>query len=127
MRGLRAAWICAALALGAGAAGAQVADLRSTTALRVCADPAAEPMSLEDGTGFENRIADLLADRLGLPLEYFWFPQGMGFIRKTLLDGNCDVVVGYAQGDELVQNTNHYYTSVYGIVTRKDGDRKSVV
>ena len=52
MRGLRAAWICAALALGAGAAGAQVADLRSTTALRVCADPAAEPMSLEDGTGF---------------------------------------------------------------------------
>ena len=41
MRGLRAAWICAALALGAGAAGAQVADLRSTTALRVCGDPAA--------------------------------------------------------------------------------------
>ena len=69
MRGLRAAWICAALALGAGAAGAQVADLRSTSALRVCADPAAKPMSLEDGTGFENRIADLLADRLGLPLE----------------------------------------------------------
>ena len=126
MRGLRAAWICAALALGAGAAGAQVADLRSTSALRVCADPAAKPMSLEDGTGFENRIADLLADRLGLPLDYFWFPQGMGFIRKTLLDGNCDVVVGYAQGDELVQNTNHYYTSVYGIVTRKDGELAGV-
>lgn len=118
-----------ALALAAawtGAAGAQVPELRSTTALRVCADPAAVPMSSRDGSGFENRIAELIADRLDLPLAYFWFPQGMGFIRKTLLDGNCDVVIGYAQGDELVQNTNHYYTSVYGIVTRRDGELAAV-
>ncbi|MBB1492035.1 quinoprotein dehydrogenase-associated putative ABC transporter substrate-binding protein [Paracoccus sp. MC1854] len=114
--------LAAALAVLAGAAGAQVADLRSTTALRVCADPAAVPMSAQDGSGFENRIAGLIAERLDLPVQYFWFPQGMGFIRKTLLDGNCDVVIGFAQGDELVQNTNHYYTSVYGIVTRKDGE-----
>jgi len=126
MRPLRALRLAAALAVLAGAAGAQVADLRSTTALRVCADPAAAPMSARDGSGFENRIAGLLADRLGLPLQYFWFPQGMGFIRKTLLDGNCDVVIGYAQGDELVQNTNHYYTSVYGIVTRRDGELAKV-
>lgn len=126
MRALVVAAVSLALGLGAGAAGAQVADLRSTRALRVCADPAAEPMSSKDGKGFENRIAELLADRLGLPLEYFWFPQGMGFIRKTLLDGNCDVVIGYAQGDELVQNTNHYYTSVYGIVTRRDSELAGV-
>ena len=115
--------LAAALALAVLAAGAQaqVADLRSTTALRVCADPAASPMSSEDGSGFENRLAELLAAKLNLPLEYFWFPQGMGFVRKTLRDGNCDVIMGYAQGDELVQNTNHYYTSTYGIVTRKDG------
>ena len=118
--------LLAAATLIATTAGAQVADLRSTSALRVCSDPAALPMSSEDGTGFENRIAELLADRLELPLRYFWFPQGMGFVRKTLLDGNCDLVIGYAQGDELVQNTNHYYTSVYGIVTRKDGDLAGV-
>lgn len=124
MRVLTAA--LAAAALFAGSAAAQVADLRSRSVLRVCADPAASPMSSEDGTGFENRIADLLAEKLGLPISYFWFPQGMGFVRRTLLDGNCDVLIGYAQGDELVQNTNHYYTSVYGIVTRKDGDLAGV-
>lgn len=108
------------VAAGISPAVAQVADLRSHSALRVCADPAAYPMSSEDGRGFENRLAELFGEKLGLPVTYTWFPQGMGFITRTLRAGVCDVVIGYAQGDELVQNTNHYYTSVYGIVTRKD-------
>ncbi|MGR3200254.1 MAG: quinoprotein dehydrogenase-associated putative ABC transporter substrate-binding protein [Paracoccus sp. (in: a-proteobacteria)] len=118
-----------ALALVAGLAGpgaAQVADLRSTTEFRVCADPANAPMSSKDGTGFENRLADYFGELLGLPVTYSWFPSGMGFITRTLRAGTCDVVMGYAQGDELVQNTNHYYTSVYGIVTRRDGPLASV-
>ena len=102
-------------------AAAQVADLRSTTQFRVCADPANAPMSSRDGTGFENRLAEFFGQQLGLPVTYTWFPSGMGFIQRTLREGRCDVVIGYAQGDELVQNTNHYYTSVYGIVTRRDG------
>ncbi|TJZ92211.1 quinoprotein dehydrogenase-associated putative ABC transporter substrate-binding protein [Paracoccus gahaiensis] len=116
--------ILTAMALAVGMAmpaAAQVADLRSTTQFRVCADPANAPMSTRDGTGFENRLADLFGQQLGLPVTYDWFPSGMGFIQRTLRMGTCDVVIGYAQGDELVQNTNHYYTSVYGIVTRKDG------
>ncbi|MDB6178180.1 quinoprotein dehydrogenase-associated putative ABC transporter substrate-binding protein [Paracoccus sp. Z330] len=99
---------------------AQVADLRSTTSFRVCADPANAPMSMRDGSGFENRLADQFGGWLDLPVTYSWFPSGMGFITKTLRAGSCDVVMGYAQGDELVQNTNHYYTSVFGIITRKD-------
>lgn len=102
------------------AAGAQTADLVSPTAFRVCADPANLPMSGKDEPGFENEIAALFAKELGLPLEVTWFPMGPGFIRKTLRAGLCDVVIGYAQGDELVQNTNHYYTSVYVLVTRSD-------
>ena len=105
---------------------AQVADLRSTTAFRVCADPANSPMSSKDGTGFENKLAELFGKVLDLPVTYTWFPSGMGFIRQTLQAGECDVVMGYAQGDEMVQNTNHYYTSVYGIVTRTDSDLASV-
>ena len=115
-----------ALALCAGVATAQVADLRSTSALRVCADPANTPLSSQDGSGFENKIAELLGDKLGLPVQYFWFPQTTGFVRRTLRDGNCDVIIGYAQGDELVQNTNHYYTSVYVLVTRADSDLAGV-
>ena len=101
-------------------AGAQTADIVSTTALRVCADPANLPLSGKDQPGFENEIAKLFAQELDRPLETVWFPMGPGFIRKTLRAGLCDVVIGYAQGDELVQNTNHYYTSVYVLVTRSD-------
>lgn len=101
-------------------AGAQTADLVSPNAFRVCADPANLPLSGKDTPGFENEIANLFARELGRPLEVTWFPMGPGFIRKTLRAGLCDVVIGYAQGDELVQNTNHYYTSVYVLVTRSD-------
>ncbi|WP_374301235.1 substrate-binding domain-containing protein [Paracoccus sp. (in: a-proteobacteria)] len=120
MRGLWGPALILALA-GALPAVAQVADLRSTTQFRVCADPANAPMSVRDGSGFENRLAQAFGEWLGVPVTYTWFPSGMGFIAKTLREGKCDVVMGYAQGDELVQNTNHYYTSVYGIVTRRDG------
>jgi quinoprotein dehydrogenase-associated probable ABC transporter substrate-binding protein len=101
-----------------GTASAQTADLVSSTAFRVCADPANLPMSGQDQPGFENEIASLFADKLERPLETTWFPMGPGFIRKTLRAGVCDVVIGYAQGDELVQNTNHYYTSVFVLITQ---------
>jgi polar amino acid transport system substrate-binding protein len=117
-------WLAVGLVAGvAGApAAAQVADLVDRTAFRVCADPANRPMSAEDGSGFENEIAALFAEKLGRPLEYTWFPQVIGFVRQTLQAGKCDVVMGYAQGDELVLNTNHYYTSTHVIVVRADGD-----
>ncbi|MBP1807735.1 substrate-binding domain-containing protein [Rubellimicrobium aerolatum] len=105
----------------AGPAGAQVADLVSRSAFRVCADPAAWPASSEDGTGYENRIAELLAGELGRPVEYTWYPMSTGFIRRTLAAAECDVVIGYAQGDELVLNTNHWLTSSWVLVARADG------
>ena len=117
--------LIAALGL-AGPAAAQVADLVDRTAFRVCADPANRPLSAEDGSGFENRIAELFAENLGLPLQYTWFPQVTGFVRQTLEAGKCDVVIGYAQGDELVLNTNHYYTSTHVIVVRKESDLAEV-
>lgn len=115
------------LVLAAGSpAGAQVADLVDRAAFRVCADPANAPLSVEDGSGFENRIAELIAGGLGVPVQYTWFPQVTGFLRQTLNAGKCDVVMGYAQGDELVLNTNHYYTSTHVIVTRAEGDLADV-
>ncbi|MDK3073892.1 substrate-binding domain-containing protein [Sedimentitalea sp. JM2-8] len=97
----------------------QTSDLVSKTAFRVCADPANDPMSSKQETGYENRLADLFAGQLGLPVEYTWYPMATGFIRNTLRDNKCDVVIGYAQGHELVLNTNHYFTSAYTLVTRK--------
>lgn len=127
MRPALAAVVMLALApLAAPAARAQVADLVDHTAFRVCADPANLPLSSQDGTGFENRIAELFAAKLGVPVQYTWFPQVIGFVRQTLGAGKCDVVIGFAQGDELVLNTNHYYTSTHVLVVRADGDLTGV-
>jgi len=96
-------------------------DLVNRTALRVCADPANLPFSNEKSEGFENKIADMVAAEFKVPVEYTWFPQATGFIRQTLFAKRCDVVIGYAQGDELVLNTNHYYRSTYALIYRAGG------
>src|SRR5206468_6582151 len=115
--------LVALLALGAGvsdrSAYGQRVDLVDRAALRVCADPANMPFSNDKGEGFENKIADIVAAELKLPVEYTWFPQATGFIRQTLFAKRCDVVMGYVQGDELVLNSNHYYRSTYALVLRQ--------
>ena len=103
----------------AGAAEGHRSDLVNRLSLRVCADPANMPFSNDKGEGFENKIADIVAAELKVPVEHVWFPQATGFIRQTLFSRRCDVVMGYAQGDELVLNTNAYYRSVYTLVYRK--------
>jgi len=115
--------------IAAEAAEGDRADLVNRQVLRVCADPANVPFSSEDPDkpGFENKIADVIAKELGnIPVEYTWFPQATGFIRRTLFAKACDVVIGYAQGDEMVLNTNHYYRSAYVIVYKKGGELDGV-
>jgi len=94
------------------------ADLVNREVLRVCSDPANLPFSNEAQQGFENRIAELVAGELKLPLEYTWFPQATGFVRQTLFAKRCDLIIGFAQGDELVLNSNHYYRSSYVLIYR---------
>lgn len=107
--------------LSIGDARAQTSDLVSKSAFRVCMDPANMPFSNIDGDGFENKLAELFAEKLELPLQYTWFPQATGFIRRTLVENRCDVIIGYAQGHELVLNTNHYYVSNYVLVVDPEG------
>jgi quinoprotein dehydrogenase-associated probable ABC transporter substrate-binding protein len=90
------------------------------SALRVCSDPANPPFSNDKGEGFENKIAELLAAKLGVPLRYTWFPNSTGFLRMTLRARRCDLVMGIVVGAELVQNTNPYYRSGYVLVTRRE-------
>lgn len=111
--------LCAAAALVAVMAGPAQAgppELMERGALRVCADGNNLPFSNQAGEGFENRIAEMMAEDLGLPLHYVWAPQIMGFVRNTLELRICDVIIGVASGYEFVQNTNAYYRSVYTVV-----------
>ncbi len=118
--------LCLWLLAGTPAARAQTADLVDRSALRVCADPANMPFSNRKRKGFENKLADLLGEKLGVPVLYTWFPQATGFIRQTLRARKCDIVMGYAQGHELVQNTNHYYRSAYVLLYPSDSDLAGV-
>ena len=52
--------------------------------LRVCADPSNLPFSNEKGEGFENEIANLLGEKLNIPVVYDFFPQVIGYVRNTL-------------------------------------------
>lgn len=105
-------------ALAAGAQERSQGELRTRTAFRVCADPDNLPFSNRKGEGFENRIAELFARELGLPLVYDWHPQAIGFIRNTLRAHRCDVVMGITAGHELVANTRSYYASTFVLVYR---------
>jgi len=98
----------------------QRADLVNRQLLRVCSDPANMPFSNTKQEGFENKIAEIIADELGVPVEYTWFPQAMGFVRNTLLAKRCDVIIGTGQGDKEVLNTNHLYRSAYALVYRRN-------
>jgi len=94
-------------------------------ALRVCADPDNLPYSREDGSGFENRIAQLLADDMKLPLAYEWLPDRRGFVRKTLGAQLCDVIIGVPAGFERTATTQPYYRSAYVLVERA-GDAPAI-
>src|ERR1043165_4064879 len=88
--------------------------------LTFCADPTTRPSSSQNGDGFENRIAELVARDLGRPLAYFWSPQRRGFVRTTVRAGRCDVVMGVPARYELLQPTRPYYRSSYAFVSRRD-------
>jgi quinoprotein dehydrogenase-associated probable ABC transporter substrate-binding protein len=113
-----AAGILLALATGSAARADDHPEAVDRSSLRVCADPANLPFSNDKGEGFENKIAELLATKLGVPLKYTWYPNTVGFLRNTLRVRRCDIVMGTVTGAEMVQTTNPYYRSAYVMVTR---------
>ncbi len=116
---------CPAFAQGAGLGAA--GELVDPDTLRVCADPSSMPSSDQSRKGFENRLAELVAEKTGRKsIDYTWFPLVTGFVRNTLRANRCDIIMGYAQGDELVQNTNAYYRSTYVLIYKRDAGLNGV-
>lgn len=97
---------------------------------KVCADPLNPPYSTQKQDGFENKIAELFARKLGQTVEYSWFAQRIGFIRNTLTapvndrevdskNFKCDVVMGVPASYDLTLNTQPYYQSTYVLLIAK--------
>tara|TARA_B100000029_G_scaffold341334_2_gene333600 strand:- start:13553 stop:14434 length:882 start_codon:yes stop_codon:yes gene_type:complete len=88
------------------------------SSLRICADPNNLPYSNQKLEGYENKIAELFAKKLGdIPITYSWYPMTSGFVRRTLNAKVCDLIVTFPAIHEFVQNTNPFYISTYMLMT----------
>jgi quinoprotein dehydrogenase-associated probable ABC transporter substrate-binding protein len=101
-------------------------ELVDPKVLRVCADPHNLPFSNDKGEGIENKLGELFAEKLQKKLDYMYFPQATGFVRMTLAAHRCDVIMGFPQGDDLVQGTNPYYRTAYALVAKQGSGLEDV-
>ena len=91
--------------------------------LKVCADPDNLPFSNKRGQGFENRLAELVAESLQRKLEYRWARHtGRGFVRNILNAGECDLLLGVPSNFRPVLTTQPYYRSAFVFVSRKGAE-----
>ncbi len=93
--------------------------------LRVCADPNNMPYSNKNKEGFDNKIAELLGEALGLPVEFYWFPQRIGFARNTISKSHperagymCDVAMSVPEDGGPMLGTKPYFSSIESIAYR---------
>ena len=115
--------LCAAAASRPAPAYAQASDyekgaleLVDPDVFRACGDPRNLPFSNDKGEGFENKLAELFAAKLGKKLSYTYFPQATGFVRMTLGSYRCDIIMGFPQGDDQAQLTVPYYRTTYALI-----------
>jgi mxaJ protein len=92
---------------------------QTNKALRVCADPNDLPFSNKAEQGFENKLAQMVGQSLGRPVQFVWEMQGDNFLR-SVYESKCDVVMGLPTDDHAwgVLTTEPYYRSAYALVYR---------
>lgn len=123
--------VCGLVALHPVKAYAQTSDkgaleLVDPNVFRACGDPRNLPFSNDKGEGFENKLAELFAAKLGKRLSYTYFPQATGFVRKTLGEYHCDIIMGFPQGDDQAQVTVPYYRTTYALVSKRGSGLEDV-
>jgi mxaJ protein len=121
-----------ALVLSAGPILAQPSDMPSDDApsvaaddgvLRVCAAAKEAPLSQQDESGFENRIARVLAEAMDRKAVFVWSAKPAIYAERDFLrPRRCDVIVGVDTGDERVLTSKPYYRAPYVFVARKDSE-----
>lgn len=88
--------------------------------LRICAEPDSLPYSNKRGEGFENRIAEIVAQELGAKLSYVWLPQPHTRARDLYVqEGRCDLVMGVPDGHPGFLTSLAYYRTTYVFIYRQ--------
>ncbi len=89
--------------------------------LHVCADPGNMPLSNIKREGFQNKLAELLADSMGARLEYHWQPFiERGLTRSTFDEHMCDVMFDVPVDYGRLLSTFGVYKTPYVLVYRND-------
>jgi len=110
------------LGIAAGGVIALGATEANAWELIVCADSNALPFSKIDETGFENRLAQILADEMGATITYYWVANRREASIERLRQGVCDIILGQPDGAGAVMSTITYYRSPYVFVQRANQD-----
>lgn len=94
------------------------------TEFKVCSDPDNMPYSNLRAEGFEDKIAEVIAQDLGKKLSYAYAYNRQGFLRNTINAGRCDVIIGTTSDFDGLRTTTPYYRSGHVFVWRKDSNFK---
>ena len=86
---------------------------------KVCADPENMPFSNNKQEGFEDKIAQVLAQDLGKKLTFTYAYSRQGFFRNTLGANRCDVVIGTTSDADNMRTSKPYYRAGHVFVWRK--------
>jgi mxaJ protein len=91
----------------------------AATQLRVCADPNNLPFSNQSRQGFENKIAETIAQDIGATVQYTWWPNRRNYPRNTIEARRCDLILGVPKDLPAALTTVPYYRSEFVAVYRK--------
>lgn len=89
--------------------------------LSICAEANNLPFSNRALEGFENKIAEILADELNAEPVFVWIDPPLASTRDHLIQsGACDVLMGITDGHKNYLTTIAYYRSIYTFVYLSD-------
>ncbi|MGE0236435.1 MAG: methanol oxidation system protein MoxJ [Methylocystis sp.] len=100
---------------------AEQASPADPNALRICAAKNQPPLSMEDGSGLENKIGVALAEAMQRKAQFVWSQRPAIYLVRDSLNKNlCDVIIGLDTGDPRVATSKPYYRTGYVFVSRAD-------
>ena len=97
----------------------EIRRVENNDEFKVCADPENMPFSNSKQEGFEDKIAQVLAQDLGKKLSFTYAYSRQGFFRNTLGANRCDVVIGTTSDSDMMRTSKPYYRAGHVYVWRK--------
>ena len=77
------------------------------------------PFSNDKAEGFENKLAELIAPKLEHAAIYLVLRIRAGYVPNAVGSDACDLIMGYAQGTGLIEDSNPYYRTSYVLIYRE--------